>query len=134
MVLGEPDPLPEWSAIERMVTSSLTEVESARTLDRMRLLGDLTDDELATFRETVARILGATDVINLDRQVLGRAAQPFPTPLGTLDAIHLASALLYRDDEPDLVLATHDTQLATAARASGVTVIGWKRVVKKTRR
>ena len=124
---GEPQPLAEWRQIETSVTSALAEVECARTLDRLRLLGALSDEELALRRETVSNILAASDTIALDRSVLARAAQPFSTSLGTLDAIHLASALLYRDSEAlDLRLATHDVQLATAARASGMQVIGDK--------
>ncbi len=125
---GEAHPLPEWSRLDASVTSALAEVECARTLDRLRLLGALSDEELGWRRETVTRILAATDVIALERVVLGRAAQPFATRLGTLDAIHLASALLFRESEaPELVLATHDRQLATAARASGLRVIGMAR-------
>lgn len=128
IALGEARPLLEWSQIEASVTSALAEVECARTLDRMRLLGALSDEELGSRRETVSRILAATDIIALERVVLGRAAQPFATPLGTLDAIHLASALLFRENEaPELVLATHDSQLATAARAAGLRVVGMAR-------
>ena len=44
---------------------------------------------------------------------------------GTLDAIHLATAMLWRERTgADLVMATHDTALATASRASGLRVIG----------
>jgi hypothetical protein len=48
-----------------------------------------------------------------------------PTTLGTLDAIHLATALALATtlDEP-LVVATHDAHLARAARASGLDVRG----------
>jgi len=124
---GEPLPLAEWRQIETSVTSALAEVECSRTLDRLRLLGALSDEELALRRETVSNILAASDIVALDRSVLGRAAQPFSTSLGTLDAIHLSSALLYRDSEaPELRLATHDVQLGTAARASGMAVIGDK--------
>jgi hypothetical protein len=57
--------------------------------------------------------------------VLERASQPLPTSLGTLDAIHLATALLWRDRLPEeLVMATHDRALATAARACGFLVLG----------
>ena len=57
--------------------------------------------------------------------VLARAAQPLPTELGTLDAIHLATALLWREHaRTDVVMATHDVALATAARAHGFTVVG----------
>jgi predicted nucleic acid-binding protein len=53
------------------------------------------------------------------RRVLTRAAGPMPTVVGSLDAIHLATAL-----EPGFVLLTHDKQLARAARASGLDVGG----------
>jgi hypothetical protein len=53
--------------------------------------------------------------------VLARAAQPFPTALGALDAIHLATGLLWRERAgTDIVMATHDHALATEARACGV--------------
>jgi predicted nucleic acid-binding protein len=59
------------------------------------------------------------------RNVLARASQPLPTPLGTLDAIHLATALHWRESrEPDLVFATHDAALALAARSCGLRVSG----------
>jgi hypothetical protein len=71
------------------------------------------------------RSLRNVDVVGLDRVVLARAAQPFTTVLGTLDALHLATALLFRDREaPDLVFATHDGALAIAARAHGMNVVG----------
>ena len=57
--------------------------------------------------------------------VLGRAGEPLPTPLGTLDAIHLATALVWRDRTGDpLVIATHDVALGLAARAFGFDVLG----------
>jgi hypothetical protein len=51
--------------------------------------------------------------------------RPPPTALGTLDAIHLASAALWRENQgTEIAMATHDEALATAARASGFSVIG----------
>jgi hypothetical protein len=48
-----------------------------------------------------------------------------PTTLGTLDAIHLATALMWAEHAGfPLVMATHDQLLATAARASGLRVVG----------
>ncbi len=45
--------------------------------------------------------------------------------LGSLDAFHLATAVeLAAAKAPGLVLATHDRQLARAARASGLDVVG----------
>lgn len=51
--------------------------------------------------------------------------RPFPTPLGTLVAIHLTTALLWRETRNEsLVMATHDKALATAAQAVGLQVTG----------
>jgi hypothetical protein len=73
----------------------------------------------------VFRLLESFEVIEVTAVVLARAAQPLPTELGTLDAIHLATAVLWREYRGDeIVMATHDAGLATAARASGLTVIG----------
>ena len=48
-----------------------------------------------------------------------------PTELGTLDAIHLATALLWKESTgSDLVMATHDTALGLAATAHGLIVVG----------
>jgi hypothetical protein len=48
-----------------------------------------------------------------------------PTELGTLDAIHLASALLWRDAfGEELSMATHAKALALAAQAHGLKTLG----------
>jgi hypothetical protein len=61
----------------------------------------------------------------LDTAVLRRAGDPFPSPLGTVDAIHLATALLVRDTRgADVVVATHDVELAAACRAMGLDTVG----------
>lgn len=63
--------------------------------------------------------------MHLYAAVLRRAGDPFPLPLGTLDALHLATALLVRDRRGgEVVVATHDAQLAAAARAVGLDTIG----------
>jgi predicted nucleic acid-binding protein len=125
LVLGEPGRLREWRAIRVPVTSALAEVECLRTLDRLKLRGAIDSDELARCRTLIFELLSAMEVVDVSPPVLSRAASPFPTSLGTLDAIHLATALAFRDVRGvDLVLATHDAQLAQAARAVGLTVIG----------
>jgi predicted nucleic acid-binding protein len=125
VVLGQTGSLREWRSIDRAVASELVEVESLRTLDRLRLAERLSDDQIASRREAVYRLLEAVDIVEPNRSVLQRASQPLPTSLGTLDAIHLATALLWREKTgTDLAMATHDDALATAARASGLRVLG----------
>ena len=125
LILGHRDRLKEWKRVRQGVVSALAEVECLRTLDRLRSARNLKDDELARRREAVYRLLDEVEVIDVGRPVLTRAAQPFPTPLGTLDAIHLSTALLWREQsDGEIVMATHDAALGTAARASGLGVIG----------
>jgi hypothetical protein len=51
--------------------------------------------------------------------------EPFPVPLGTLDALHLATALVWRDRmNRSLIMVTHDSGLGLAARAFGIEVLG----------
>lgn len=125
VVLRQPKPLAEFDEIERAVTSSLLEVECLRTLDRLRLGGELTDSDVSAARAAVLNLLAQTDVLELSPVVLRRAAAPMPTQLTILDAIHLATALVWREstDEP-LTMATHDVALGIAARAHGLPVVG----------
>ncbi|MBA2458779.1 MAG: PIN domain-containing protein [Gemmatimonadales bacterium] len=125
IVLGEAGRLAQWNAIETGVSSALAEVECLRTLDRLRLRGALSDVELAGRRRSIVQVLEAVELVQVARQVLRRAADPFPTPLGTLDAVHLATALAWRETRhAPLIFATHDAELGLAAAASGLDVIG----------
>lgn len=64
-------------------------------------------------------------MIRLTAQALRRASQPMPTVVKTLDAIHLASALLFAQyREADPVFGTHDRVQANAARPLGFAVVG----------
>jgi predicted nucleic acid-binding protein len=124
-VLGQPGALRQWAAIRTGIASALVETECVRTLDRLRLRAGLSDGEVARRREAVFRLLDSVEVVAVTSSVLARAAQPLPTEIGTLDAIHLATALLWREQRGgDLVMATHDRLLATAARACGLPVAG----------
>jgi predicted nucleic acid-binding protein len=124
LVLGERGRLAEWQDIERAVVSALTEVECLRTLDRLARTEVLSVAEVAERRTAVYRLLEACEVVDVARPILRRASEQFPTPLGTLDAIHLATALAWRDQYRPLVLATHDKALKTAAVSVGLAVIG----------
>jgi predicted nucleic acid-binding protein len=125
VILGQANALREWSDIEAGIVSALAEVECLRTLDRLRIHASLSDEEITLRREAVFRLLDAMEIVEPTRSVLSRAAQPLPTTLGTLDAIHLATALLWREGaQVDLVMATHDEALAIAAKACRLRVIG----------
>jgi predicted nucleic acid-binding protein len=125
VVLRERGALEDLKSYGRLISSELIVVESARTIDRLRLQGSLTLEEAALRSRAVADWLEAFDLVLLRPPIVGRASEPLPIPLGTLDAIHLASALLWRERMgPLATLATHDSALGLAARTFGFDVQG----------
>ena len=125
LVLRETGALDQILKLDRLVSSELIVVESARTIDRLRHQGALSAEEAIDRLTTLNDWFEAIDLVLLRPPVLNRAREPLPAPLGTLDALHLATALTWRDRmaEP-LVMATHDQALALAARAFGFKVLG----------
>lgn len=125
VVLREPGALSDLRSYDGLVSSELIAVESARTIDRLRLQGSLTTAEAAVRLRAVGDWLEAMDLVLLRPSVLSRASEPMPMPLGTLDAVHLATALIWRDRMGALpTMATHDAALGLAARTFGFDVRG----------
>jgi predicted nucleic acid-binding protein len=114
-----------WSEWEAIVSSELLRVETYRVIDRLRIKNRLSDSAVARLAELAEAVMDRIERIRVNAAVLDRAAAPFPTAVHTLDAIHLASALLWMEERGDrLLFATHDRQLALAARACGMGTIG----------
>jgi len=125
VVLREPGALDDLRSYDGLVSSELIVVESARTIDRLRLQGSLTTDEATIRLRAIRDWLEAIDLVLLRPSVLSRASEPMPMPLGSLDAVHLATALVWRDRMGALpTMATHDAALGLAARTFGFDVRG----------
>jgi predicted nucleic acid-binding protein len=117
--------LASWSQWDRAYSSELIRVEVLRAIDRSRLRGALTDRDVTNLIDRAYAIFDALEFVALSRSVLDRAAQSFFTPLGTLDALHLATAVrLAESSGIELTFLTHDTELATAARSMNFNVEG----------
>jgi predicted nucleic acid-binding protein len=124
-LLRQPKRLAAWGRWEAAYSSELLGVEARRVIDRLRLQAALDDHELADAHHDLTRIEHAIGTIPLTRPVLHRAALPMPAAVKTLDAIHLASALLFRERRTaSLMFATHDPQQLRAARALGFECLG----------
>ena len=124
-ILRQSKSLREWRSIDLGVASALVEVECLRTLDRLRLAGELDDRQVAVRRATVYRMLDAMEIVSLTSAVIQTASQPLPTQLRTLDALHLATALLWSKTRGEpITMATHDHRLGLAAQAHGLAVVG----------
>jgi predicted nucleic acid-binding protein len=74
----------------------------------------------ASHGELVRQLLGRVAVLDLIAEVLRRAREPFPAPVRTLDALHLASIHFLREQGVGLSLASYDARLLAAAEALGI--------------
>ena len=125
ILLRQPKRLAAWGRWEAAYSSELLGVEARRVIDRLRVQAVLNDHELADVHHDLTRIERAIGAIPLTRPVLHRAGLPMPTAVKTLDAIHLASALLLRERRTSsLTFATHEPQQLRAARALGFEFLG----------
>lgn len=124
VALGSANALAEWNTITRPVASALIRVECARTFERLRIAEHVRTEDLEKPRRIVAGFTAIADLVNINDAVLRGAAGQFAFTLKTLDAIHLATAILWRDENEPIAFATHDTQLAHAAKSVGFTVLG----------
>jgi predicted nucleic acid-binding protein len=125
LLFGEPEPLASWTKITEAFASRLMPLEVRRVVDRRRLAGAIDDDDVVHVQQELRRVLRSFEIIAVSEPILERAEGAMPTAVGSLDAIHLATAIeIGRHLARPMVVATHDDQLARVARASGLDVVG----------
>jgi uncharacterized protein len=99
-----------WTEI--LVSSRLLEYELWTRIHARRLE--------ASQGEHVRQLIARVALLELAPQVLARALDPFPAPVRTLDALHLASADFLRQQGQDVRLASYDERMLRAAAALGL--------------
>jgi len=104
---------PFWQ--ERLVSSRLLEYE---VWNRVHAYG-----LISSHAEPARLLLMGIELLEMDGQMLARALQPWPMPLRTLDALHLATVEFLRAQGEPVLLASYDARLLTAARALGVELV-----------
>jgi predicted nucleic acid-binding protein len=95
-----------WAA--PLIASRLVEYE---TWTRIHARG-LARSHGAGTRELLSRV----SFVELSPLVLSRALEPFPLPVRTLDALHLASLEYLRAQNLDVRLASYDERMIAAAK------------------
>ena len=124
-ILNQQNQIVELKKIDRAVASKLLKAESFRALDRLRLLGSLNEVEFVKTSEELYQFLDLVELVEISDSILDRVGGSFSIGLGTLDAIHLSSALLWREKTGlQLSFFTHDEALGRAARSLGFSVFG----------
>jgi predicted nucleic acid-binding protein len=77
----------------------------------------------ASHGEAARQLLGRVSFLELSPLVFERALEPFPEPVRTLDALHLASIAFLRSRRIDVRLATYDRRMTAAAQALGIPLV-----------
>ena len=72
--------------------------------------------------DLVRALVGRVALVELTPPVLARALEPFPRPVRTLDALHLASIEFLRAQGQLVQLASYDDRQIAAARALRITL------------
>jgi hypothetical protein len=67
-------------------------------------------------------LLAGIKLMELGETVLARALEPWPTPIRTLDALHLATVEYLRRQGETVEMASYDSRLLAAAQALGIAV------------
>lgn len=114
-LLGETTRPPERLWAETLVSSRLLELE---LWTRINARG-LAESHGELVREALARFA----LLELQRDVLARALEPFAAPVRTLDAIHLASAVFLVRSGQAVRFATYDQRQRQAAKALGLALL-----------
>jgi predicted nucleic acid-binding protein len=108
----------------QVLTSELTLIECDRVLIRTEALGDITAARRADLTAVLRAATARWSVLKVDGEVVARARRPFPQePVRTLDAIHLASALVARSAVKDLAVLSLDDRIRAAGRLLGLDVL-----------
>jgi len=105
---------PEHLWEETLVSSRLLEYELWNRINARGLT--------ASHDESMRTLLGRVAFVELLPAVLSRALEPFPLPVRTLDALHLASVTFLIERSREIHLATYDRRMQEAARGLGVSI------------
>jgi predicted nucleic acid-binding protein len=75
-----------------------------------------------THGDAARDLLDGVSLVELTPLVLARALEPFPVPVRTLDALHLATMHFLRDHGQRIELASYDARLLAGARALAIPI------------
>jgi predicted nucleic acid-binding protein len=108
---------------QSVVTSVLSLVEVERALHRAEYQRILTAGEAEKLRGMLGRGKAGWILMEISEEVRSRAVRAFPTePVRTLDAIHLATILVFLRVFPDLKLLSYDERILENARPLGIDI------------
>ncbi|MBR1589192.1 MAG: hypothetical protein IJ658_12815 [Kiritimatiellae bacterium] len=109
-----------WGKWDKAYASVLLRTECCRAANRLRAEGKLNDEQRAKLGKWIESVCSCVTTVPLTDEILGRAAEPFPVNVGTLQGLHLATMLELKAARGiACALATDDRGLLLAAESLG---------------
>ncbi len=109
---------------QTVVTSALTLVEAERAIISAESQEIVKAALAEKLRGLLARSQAAWSIMEISEDVRNRASRFFPAePVRTLDAIHLATALMFIRVFPNLEFFSYDRRILKNAKALGIRTI-----------
>ena len=125
VALDQPGQFKDFSKIDLAISSSILKSECLRTLDRLVTIKHLSEDERLKASGNLFQAFDYLELVSISDAILDRVAEPLGLNLGTLDAIHLFSAVSWKQEkQQSLAFITHDIALGKAAMILGFEVFG----------
>jgi hypothetical protein len=91
----------------------------------MQMTGEIKQAEVPRTYAALHEVMSTIELLKVADDILERAGGQFGLPLKTLDAIHLVTALEWRERiNEEVTFVTHDKPLAAAARSYEFPVLG----------
>jgi predicted nucleic acid-binding protein len=104
--------------------SDLTLIECERVIIRAVVLEEISETKAQFCRSRLLKASARWHILRIGADVVARARLPFPAePIRTLDALHLASALVGQTAIPDLAILSLDSRIRSASQALGFVVL-----------
>ncbi len=108
-------------ACETILSSELLEIECRRVLQQCRMVGELSDTTYVTAVKRLDALLAGIGLLSLSPAVKKRAMDAFPVVVKTLDALHLATAIVFsaKQSSDTLLMFSHDEAMNRCAVVLG---------------
>jgi predicted nucleic acid-binding protein len=114
-ILAEDEKPPSWLWEEPRVSSRLLAYETWTRLNAHELR--------ETHGEAARILIGQTALVEVSPSILERALEPFPAPIRTLDAMHLASIVFLKENGQRIELATYDRRMRAVATEMDIRLV-----------
>jgi uncharacterized protein len=108
----------------QVCTSTLTTVECSRALIHARHIGRISASDASSLTRTLHAVERNWNRLSINQTILERACDALPSdPVRTLDAVHIATALILQEAVGDVAILSLDRRMRDCASLLGFQIL-----------